>query len=84
MQQTADQHLLKDLNRMAIVRQLSAWPGQSRAALAESLQLTKSTVSALVKELIAEGWLLDRIDYVKEPGVRRPQMAFLFFVRGAS
>jgi len=60
MQLTGDQHLLKDLNRMAIVRQLSARPGQSRAALAESLLLTKSTVSGLVRELIDEGWLLER------------------------
>ena len=36
-----------------------------------------------MNEAAADGWLLDRIDYVKEPGVRRPQMAFLFFVRGA-
>lgn len=57
MQLTGDQHLLKTLNRMAIVRRLSAHPGQSRAALAEALMLTKSTVSGLVRELIDEGWL---------------------------
>ena len=52
-----DQQLLKQLNRMALVRQVSAHPGLSRAALAERLGLTKSTVSLLVRELIAEGWL---------------------------
>lgn len=77
MQFTADQHLLKDLNRMAIVRQLSAWPGQSRAGLAESLQLTKSTVSALVKELIHEGWLLEREVVATGELGRRPTPLFL-------
>ena len=77
MQLTADQHLLKDLNRMAIVRQLSAWPGQSRAALAEALQLTKSTVSALVKELIAEGWLLEREVVATGELGRRPTPLFV-------
>ncbi len=77
MQFTADQHLLKDLNRMAIVRQLSAWPGQSRAALAESLQLTKSTVGALVRELIDEGWLLEREVVATGDLGRRPTPLFL-------
>jgi predicted NBD/HSP70 family sugar kinase len=77
MHVTADQHLLKDLNRMAIVRHLSAWPGQSRAALAESLQLTKSTVSALVKELIAEGWLLEREVVATGELGRRPTPLFV-------
>lgn len=77
MQFTADQHLLKDLNRMAVVRQLSAWPGQSRAALAESLQLTKSTVSGLVKELIHEGWLLEREIVATGELGRRPTPLFV-------
>ncbi|MFG6465056.1 ROK family protein [Roseateles sp. BYS87W] len=77
MQVTADQHLLKDLNRMAIVRQLSAWPGQSRAGLAEVLQLTKSTVSGLVKELIAEGWLLEREVVATGELGRRPTPLFV-------
>ena len=77
MHLTADQHLLKDLNRMAIVRHLSALPGQSRAGLAESLQLTKSTVSALVKELIGEGWLLEREVVATGELGRRPTPLFL-------
>ena len=56
---TGDQQLLKQLNRMALVRQVSNRPGLSRAALADELGLTKSTVSLLVRELIAEGWLLE-------------------------
>ena len=77
MQFTADQHLLKDLNRMAIVRHLSAQPGQSRAAVAEALQLTKSTVSTLVKELIAEGWLLEREVVATGELGRRPTPLFI-------
>ena len=60
MQLTGDQQLLKGLNRMAIVRHLCTHPGQSRATVAESLRLTKSTVSLLVRELMDEGWLLER------------------------
>ena len=77
MQFTADQHLLKDLNRMAIVRHLGAHPGQSRAAVAEALQLTKSTVSGLVKELITEGWLLEREVVATGELGRRPTPLFV-------
>jgi predicted NBD/HSP70 family sugar kinase len=52
-----DQQLLKQINRMALVRQLCSEPGLSRAALAETVGLTKSTVSLLVRELMDEGWL---------------------------
>ncbi len=54
---TGDQQLLKQINRMALVRQLCSEPGLSRAALAEAVGLTKSTVSLLVRELMDEGWL---------------------------
>lgn len=56
---TGDQQLLKQLNRMALVRQVAAQPGLSRAALADVLGLTKSTVSLLVRELVDEGWLAE-------------------------
>jgi DNA-binding transcriptional regulator LsrR (DeoR family) len=52
---TGDQQLLKQLNRMAVVRQVSTQPGLSRAALADVLGLTNSTVSLLVRELVDEG-----------------------------
>jgi len=57
---TGHQHLLKDINRMAVVRVLCARPGLSRADLSAAVGLTKSTVTTLVRELIAEGWLLER------------------------
>jgi len=56
---TGDQRLVKAINRMALLRLVREAPGGSRAALAESSGLTKSTVSLLVKELIDEGWLLE-------------------------
>lgn len=56
---TGDQQLLKQINRMALVRQISTQPGLSRAALADVLGLTKSTVSLLVRELVDEGWLAE-------------------------
>ena len=54
---TGDQQLLKQINRMAVVRTLCHEPELSRADLAGALGLTKSTVSLLVRELVEEGWL---------------------------
>jgi predicted NBD/HSP70 family sugar kinase len=56
---TGDQHLVKAINRKVLLRLLRDEPGASRAALAERSGLTKSTVSLLAKELIAEGWLAE-------------------------
>lgn len=56
---TGDSQLLKQLNRMALVRQVSTQPGLSRASLADVLGLTKSTVSMLVRDLMDEGWLAE-------------------------
>jgi predicted NBD/HSP70 family sugar kinase len=56
---TGDSQLLKQLNRMALVRQVSTQPGLSRASLADVLGLTKSTVSLLVRDLMDEGWLTE-------------------------
>jgi predicted NBD/HSP70 family sugar kinase len=71
------QRMLKGLNRMALVRQLCARPGQSRADLAASVQLTKSTVSLLVRELISEGWLLERESVATGDVGRRPTPLFI-------
>jgi len=54
------QQLLKNIHRMALVRHLFANPGISRADLANAVQLTRSTVSLLVRELVIEGWLVER------------------------
>jgi hypothetical protein len=47
----------------------------------ELLAVTDADIEATLNRLAPEGWQLDRVDYVKEPGVRRPQMAFLYFQR---
>jgi predicted NBD/HSP70 family sugar kinase len=57
MLMTGDQQLVKQMNRMALVRTLCREPELSRADLAEKIGLTKSTVSLLVRELADEGWL---------------------------
>ena len=54
---TGDQQLLRQMNRMALVRRLAHEPQSSRADLALGLGLTKSTVGLLVRELVEEGWL---------------------------
>jgi predicted NBD/HSP70 family sugar kinase len=56
---TADQQLVKRLNRSALLRLLRARPGLSRAGLAAASGLTKSTVSLLVRELVEDGWLAE-------------------------
>jgi predicted NBD/HSP70 family sugar kinase len=69
---TGDQRLVKNINRMALLRVLRAEPGLSRAGLAERSGLTRSTVSLLIRELIDEGWLVeDAVSVTGAPG-RRP------------
>jgi len=71
------QQLLKDINRMALVRHLCANPGLSRADLAMAVGLTKSTVSLLVRDLIAEGWLEEREIVATGDLGRRPTPLFI-------
>jgi DNA-binding MarR family transcriptional regulator len=60
----ADQHLVKNMNRMVLLRLLRGEPGVSRADLAVRSGLTRSTVSVLIKELIDEGWLVESAAHV--------------------
>jgi len=69
---TGDQSLLKQINRMALVRVIRRLPGLSRADVAKETGLTKSTVSLLVQELIDEGWLAERDAQVTGALGRRP------------
>ena len=71
------QQLLKIINRMALVRHLCANPGLSRADLAGAVGLTKSTVSLLVRELIGEGWLVEREVVATGDLGRRPTPLFI-------
>src|SRR3954471_6372745 len=71
------QQLLKDINRMSLVRQLFAHPGMSRADLAAAVGLTKSTVSTIVRELIEEGWMCEREVVATGDLGRRPTPMFI-------
>ncbi len=59
MKTIGDQQLVKRINRSVLLRLLRIEPNQSRAQLALSSGLTKSTVSALVRDLIDDGWLTE-------------------------
>jgi predicted NBD/HSP70 family sugar kinase len=71
------QQLLKSINRMALVRHLCAHPGLSRADLATDIGLTKSTITSLVRELIAEGWLMESSVVATGDLGRRPTPLFI-------
>ena len=72
MTTTGDQKLLKRINRMALVRLVRSLPNSSRSDLADHTGLTKSTVSLLAQELIAEGWLRERVRQATGSLGRRP------------
>jgi predicted NBD/HSP70 family sugar kinase len=74
---TGSQQLLKESNRMSLVRQLCTQPGLSRADLASAVGLTKSTVSLLTRDLIAEGWLQEREVVATGDLGRRPTPLFI-------
>jgi predicted NBD/HSP70 family sugar kinase/DNA-binding XRE family transcriptional regulator len=69
---TGDQHMLKQSNRGALLRQICAASGYSRADLAQRVNLTKSTVSLLVRELIDEGWVVEQEVWATDALGRRP------------
>lgn len=77
VESAGNQQLLKDINRMALVRQLCANPGLSRVGLATAVGLQKSTVSLLVRELLEEGWLVERDVVATGDLGRRPTPLFI-------
>lgn len=72
MKASGDQQLVKRINRSLLLRLLRASPGRSRARLAQESGLTKSTVSALVRELLDERWLVEADAPVAGTGLGRP------------
>jgi DNA-binding XRE family transcriptional regulator len=72
MKATGDQQLLKRINRSVLLRLMRSESGLSRADLARKSGLTKSTVSALVRELIDEHWLAEAESPVAIEGLGRP------------
>jgi len=77
VQVARNQQLLKNINRMALVRHLCANPGASRVDLAVAVGLQKSTVSSLVRELLEEGWLMERDVVATGDLGRRPTPLFI-------
>ncbi|WAC71466.1 ROK family transcriptional regulator [Roseateles sp. SL47] len=73
----SSQQRLKLIHCMALVRQLCARPGLSRADLAQEVGLTKSTISSLTRELIAQGWLMESVVVATGDLGRRPTPLFI-------
>lgn len=69
---TGDQQLLRQINRMVLVRKLLSEPELSRADLAGKVGLTKSTISVLVRELVEDGWFCEREHVITGSLGRRP------------
>lgn len=43
--------------------------------------VTDEELTDALNEAAAEGWTVDHVDYIKETGLRRPQMAYLYLTR---
>ena len=80
---TGDQSLLREINRMAIVRAVQRQPGLSRADLAKETGLTKSTIGLLVQDLVDEGWLCESDIQATGAIGRRPTPVFIDGMRMA-
>ena len=72
MKSTGDLQLLKRINRSVLLRLIRSQPDLSRARLASLSGLTKSTVSALVRELLDEHWLSEAAAPVATKSMGRP------------
>jgi predicted NBD/HSP70 family sugar kinase len=72
MKATGDLQLLKRINRSVLLRLIRSQSDLSRARLAALSGLTKSTVSALVRELLDEHWLTEAAAPVATQGLGRP------------
>jgi glucokinase-like ROK family protein len=69
--QTADQLLVKQINKMLVLNTIYKEKPISRAGIAKFTGLNKSTVSALVDELLSEGLILE-IGIGESQGGRKP------------
>ena len=54
-----NQLLIKDNNKKQVYQMIEDMPGTSRTQIAEQMKLSKTTVSALVDELMQEGYVVD-------------------------
>lgn len=52
-----------------------------RFKVVEVAPVHEESLEEVLNRLAPEGWELDRVEFVQPPGVRRPSLAYLFFVR---
>ena len=57
-----NQLLIKDNNKKQVYQMIEDMPGVSRTQIAERMKLSKTTVSALVDELMQEGYVVATIN----------------------
>ena len=70
--------------RRAMAERVVSAPALRHWRVREPASVTAEDLQRTLNEAAAEGWCLDRVDYIKEPGVRRPQLAFCYFWRDAA
>ena len=59
-----NQLLIKDNNKKQIYQLIEDFPGISRTQIAEQLKLSKTTVSALVDEMMQEMFVIDELSLI--------------------
>ena len=67
-----NQLLIKDNNKKQVYQMIEDMPGVSRTQIAERMKLSKTTVSALVDELMQEGYVVDEGACMSNRQGRRP------------
>lgn len=67
-----NQLLIKDNNKKQVYQMIEDMPGVSRTQIAERMKLSKTTVSALVDELMQEGYVVDEGACMSSRQGRRP------------
>lgn len=45
--------------------------------------VTAEELTDILNTAAADGWTVGHVDYIKETGVRRPQMAYVYLIRTA-
>lgn len=69
---TGNQQLIRNVNRLAILREVRKKPGISRTELADATGLTRAAIGRLVEGLSEDGWLAEEARQVSGALGRRP------------
>ncbi|MFC3039848.1 ROK family transcriptional regulator [Virgibacillus xinjiangensis] len=74
---------IKQLNKRRVLQYIQRHQGHSRADIAKSLEISKPTISNLVDELLAEGWIREKESLkASSSGGRKPYQ--IFFIQDAA